>query len=137
MTAPAVGWPLFAPLMLLYFASCFLLQGAVLLGLGAQAGSPGDLQTLALPTTIGQLMLLGFASVGVAHPDRWVAWAAAIFPWSSPLAMVARAVELPVLWPHLLALVWQGVWLTLTIRFAARRFRRGVLKSGGGKRARA
>jgi ABC-2 type transport system permease protein len=136
VVAPAIGWPLFAPLLLLYFASCFLLQGAVLLGLGAQANSPGDLQTLALPTTIAQLMLLGFASLGVAHPDRGIAWAAAIFPWSSPLAMVARAVELPVVWPHLLALAWQALWLALTIRFAARRFRRGVLKSGGGKPAR-
>ena len=83
---------------------------------------------------MAQLGLLGFASLGVAHPDHWVAIGAAIFPWSSPLAMIARAAELPVLWPHLLALAWQAVWLALTIRFAARRFRRGVLKSGGGKR---
>jgi ABC-2 type transport system permease protein len=44
--------------------------------------------------------------------------------------MLARAAQDEVLWPHLLALVWQGLWVALIIRFAARRFRIGVLKSG-------
>jgi ABC-2 type transport system permease protein len=137
LATPAIGWPLFAPLVLLYFASSFLLLGAVMLGIGAQANSPADIQTLALPTTLAQLLLFGFASIDVARPDHWVAKAAAIFPWSSPLAMIARAAELPTIWPHLLALVWQGLWLALAIRYAARRFRVAVLKSGGGARAKA
>jgi ABC-2 type transport system permease protein len=136
LPAPAVGWPLFAPLALIYFASSFLLLGAVMLGLGAHANSPSDIQTLALPTTIGQLLLFGFASVGVARPESLVAKAAAIFPWSSPLAMLARAAELPTLWPHLPAMLWQFAWLALTIRLVARRFRSAVLKSGGVGRVR-
>ncbi|HEY0269563.1 MAG TPA: ABC transporter permease [Sphingomonas sp.] len=134
LPVPAIGWPLFAPLVLLYFASSFLLLGAVMLGIGAQASSPADIQTLALPTTLAQIMLFGFASVDVARPDHWVGRAAAIFPWSSSLAMIPRAAELPALWPHPLALVWQAAWLALAIRYAARRFRVAVLKSGGGKR---
>lgn len=131
---PAVGWPAFVALALLYFVASYLLLGAVFLGLGSQAGSPREIQVLAMPATMIQLLLFGFASAGVAHPEGWVAKAAAIFPWSSPLAMLARAAERPALWPHLLVLGWQIVWLVLALRAAAGLFRRAVLKSGGGRR---
>jgi ABC-2 type transport system permease protein len=132
---PAVGWVAFVALALAYFASSFLLLGAVMLGLGAQANSAADIQTLALPTTMGQLMLFGLASVDVSRPEHWVAYVAAIFPFSSPLAMIARGAERATLWPHLLAIAWQATWLALAIRVAATRFRRAVLKSGGGRKA--
>ncbi len=134
IATPAVGWVAFVPLVFLYFASTYLLLGAVLLGLGAQASSPSDVQTLALPTTIAQLGVFALASIEVGRPDHWIAWTAAIFPWSSALAMAARAAETPALWPHLLAIVWQGAWLWLTVRLAAGRFRRAVLKSGPARR---
>ena len=132
--APAVGWPIFVALALIYFVASYLLLGAIFLGLGSQAGSPREIQVMAMPATMVQLLLFGFASAGVAHPEGWVAKAAAIFPWSSPLAMLARAAERPALWPHLLALAWQFAWLILALRVAANLFRRAVLKSGGGRR---
>jgi ABC-2 type transport system permease protein len=129
---PAVGWAVFGPLVLLYLTSSFLLLGAIMLGIGAQASSPADIQTLALPTTLLQLVLFGFASFDAGRPDHWVGRAAAIFPWSSSLAMIPRAAELPALLPHLVALAWQAAWLFLSVRFAAKRFRAGVLNAGGG-----
>ena len=132
--APAVGWPIFVALALIYFVASYLLLGAIFLGLGSQAGSPREIQVMAMPATMVQLLLFGFASAGVAHPEGWLAKAAAIFPWSSPLAMLARAAERPALWPHLLALGWQCAWLVLALRIAANLFRRAVLKSGGGRR---
>ena len=143
LAAPAVGWPVFWLLGLVYFIASYLLLGAVFLGLGSQAGSPREIQVLAMPATMIQLLLFGFASAGVAHPDGWMAKAAAIFPWSSPLAMIGRAAELSVLWPHLLAILWQLMWLAVALRLAASLFRSAVLKSGsqrhwwGGRAARA
>lgn len=134
LPVPAVGWPMFVTLLIAYFVGNYLLLGAVFLGIGSQAGSPREVQVMALPVTMLQLVLYGFASAGVAHPGRWIAIAAAIFPWSSPLAMIARAAELPALWPHVLALLWQIVWLALALRVAAGMFRRAVLKSGSGWR---
>jgi ABC-2 type transport system permease protein len=134
LPVPAVGWPVFIALVIAYFIGNYLLLGAVFLGIGSQAGSPREVQVMALPVTMLQLVLYGFASAGVAHPDRPIAIAAALFPWSSPLAMIARAAELPALWPHLLAILWQIVWLALALRVAAGMFRRAVLKSGGGGR---
>ncbi len=131
---PAVGWPVFWLLGIVYFIASYLLLGAVFLGLGSQAGSPREIQVMAMPATMMQLILFGFASAGVARPEGWVAKAAAIFPWSSPLAMLGRAAELPALWPHLLAIVWQFVWLVLALRAAAGMFRMAVLKSGTRRR---
>jgi len=134
LATPAVGWPAFWVLGVAYFVASYLLLGAVFLGLGSQAGSPREVQVLAMPATMMQLLLFGFASAGVAHPEGMLAKAAAIFPWSSPIAMLGRAAEQPALWPHLLAIVWQAFWLVLTLRVAANLFRGSVLKSGGRRR---
>ena len=130
LAAPAVGWPMFLVLILVYFSMSYLLIGATFLGIGAQASTAREVQTLSMPVTMGQLVLFGFAAVGVGQPMSGAAIAAAVFPLSSPFAMIARAAELPSLWPHLLALVWQAIWVGLILRFAAAVFRRSVLKSG-------
>lgn len=134
VATPGVGWPIFCALTAIYFMVNYLLLGAVFLGLGSQAGSPREVQSMAMPVTMLQLVLWGLASSGTAHPGGWLAIAAAIFPWSSPLAMLGRAAIEPALWPHLLALVWQVAWLVLALRLAAGMFRSAVLKSGGGRR---
>lgn len=128
----AVG-PWFPPLFVAYFAMAYLLNSAIYLGLGAQTGSQRELQMLSLPITVFMFAMLGLASYGVGHQDSWIARAAEIFPFSSPLAMVARAANAPELWPHLVALGWQALWVAITVGVAARLFRRGVLQSGSPK----
>jgi ABC-2 type transport system permease protein len=131
---PAVGWPLFAVLGFFYFAMNYLLVGALLLGVGAQAASVRQVQTLSLPVTFAQLLLYAFASGAVNDIDRPLALAAAIFPYSSPLAMIARASQSAAWWPHVAGLAWQALWVAITILVASRLFRRGVLKSGSRRR---
>lgn len=130
---PAVGWPLFLVLAACYFATNYLTLGALFLGIGAQASSPREVQTLSLPVTILQVLVLAFAmsAVGSAN-DPWSV-AAAVFPLSSPLVMIARAAESPDLWPHFAAVAWQALWVAVIIKFGAAFFRRHVLKSGPGR----
>jgi ABC-2 type transport system permease protein len=127
---PAVGWPVFLALVPVYFAMSYLLIGAVFLGIGGQASTVREVQTLSMPVTMAQVMLFAFASMGVGNPGRPEAIGAAVFPLSSPFAMIGRAAEEPALWPHLLAFVWQAMWVALILRMAASLFRRSVLKSG-------
>ena len=127
---PAVGWPVFLALVPVYFAMSYLLIGAVFLGIGAQASTVREVQTLSMPVTMAQVVLFGFASIGVGNPNGPEAIGAAIFPLSSPFAMLGRAAEDAALWPHLLAFVWQAIWVALILRVAAGLFRRSVLKSG-------
>jgi ABC-2 type transport system permease protein len=129
---PAVGWPLFILLVLIYYSANYLLLGALFLGIGSQANSVREVQTLSMPVTVGQMLIFLFASFAVGAFNNPIGIAAAIFPFSSPLTMVARAAQTAELWPHLLALAWQALWVWLTVALGATLFRRNVLKSGGG-----
>ncbi|HEV2568179.1 ABC transporter permease [Sphingomonas sp.] len=131
--APAIGLPAFAALFLGYFVLSFLLLGAVFLGVGAQAGTMREIQMLSLPVTIFQVAMFALASAGANAPHSTIGVTAAVFPFSSPFAMAARAAIGVPAWQHALAFAWQLLWLALTITVAARLFRRGVLKSGAGR----
>jgi ABC-2 type transport system permease protein len=130
----AVG-PIFPLLFVVYFTMAYMLQSAVFLGVGALAGTQREIQMLSLPITIFQFAMFGFASYAASHPGDWLALAAEIFPFSSPLAMAAHAANSPALWPHALAMAWQILWVAITVTVAARLFRRGVLNSGSPKRS--
>ncbi|MDQ3139299.1 MAG: ABC transporter permease [Pseudomonadota bacterium] len=127
---PAVGWPAYCLLTILYFAANYLLLGAVFLGIGGQASNVREVQTLSMPITFAQLAIFFLAGTVVADDGGTMTWIAAVFPLSSPLAMMAIAAEKPELWVHLPALLWQLLWVALFIRGSAALFRRTVLKSG-------
>jgi ABC-2 type transport system permease protein len=127
---PAVGWPGFLILAILYFGMNYLLLGAVFLTIGAQASTVREVQTLSMPVTFAQVVIFGFAATAIGEPNAPKAIAAAIFPLSSPMVMLARAAEQPGWWPQLAALAWQALWVVLILRLGARMFRKTVLKSG-------
>ena len=126
---PAVGWPAFVALIFLYFAVNYLLLGALFLGIGGQASNVREVQTLAMPISFAQIIVLLVASLTVGDNGGTITWLAAIFPLSSPLTMVALSAQSAAIWPHLLALVWQLFWVFILIRISARMFRATVLKS--------
>jgi ABC-2 type transport system permease protein len=127
---PAVGWPAFLTFAIIYFATNYLLLGALFLTIGAQASTVREVQTLSMPVTFGQVLVFGFAATAIGAPDSTGAILAAIFPFSSPMVMLARAAEEPELWPHLAAIGWQTLWVAIILRLGAKLFRRTVLKSG-------
>ena len=112
----------------------YLLLGSVVLSIGAQAATVREVQTLSMPVTVAQVLIFGFAALAVGSPNSPMALGGAIFPLSSPLVMVARAAERPELWPHLVAIAWQALWIGLIVAISARLFRRTVLKSGPARR---
>ena len=81
---PAVGWPIFLALTFVYFATSYLLIGSVFLGIGGQASTVREVQTLSMPVTMAQVVIFGLASLAVGKPDGREAIGAAIFPLSSP-----------------------------------------------------
>ncbi|ETI63288.1 ABC transporter permease [Sphingobium sp. C100] len=131
LPAPAIGWPIFLALAALYFAMAYTLLGSLFLGIGAQAATVREVQTLNMPITMGQMLIFFFASYAVDHMGSPAEIAACIFPFSSPFAMIARAAQDATLWPHLLALLWQAAFVAIIIRVGVLLFRRHVMQSGG------
>lgn len=129
---PAVGWPAFVVLLLLYYAANFMLLGALFLGIGGQASNIREIQTISMPVTLLQLMVLLLAMTSVNSQNGLLYWTAYIFPFSSPMSMIALAAKSATLWPHLLALAWQALWVFLIVRISSRLFKKTVLKSGAG-----
>lgn len=135
LPTPAVGWPTFAVLGVVYYVMNYTLLGAAFLGVGGQANSAREVQTLSLPVTMAQLIVFALASAAVTQPTQTIGIVAAVFPLSSPLAMLSFGAQRTELWPHLVAVAWQGLWVAIIIRLGAARFRATVLKSGGAKPA--
>ena len=127
---PAVGWWGFLALTIIYFAMNYLLLGAAFLTIGAQASTAREVQTMSMPVTFGQMLLLLLASTAIGAPNSAEGLAAAVFPLSSPLTMIARAAERPEWWPHVVAILWQALWVALILRMGSQLFRKTVLKSG-------
>jgi ABC-2 type transport system permease protein len=138
LAAPAIGWPLFVLLGMIYYALGYLLIGSIFLAIGSMATTVREVQTLSLPATMLELFVFLFASYAMTQPDTPIELASVAIPFSSPFAMLARAAQYGALWPHLAAVAWQGLWVFVLVRAGAKLFRTRVMKSGpaGGKSAR-
>ena len=131
LPVPAVGWPLFILLGVLYFAMAYLILGSLFLGIGAMASTVREVQTLSMPVTMLQMFVFGFAFYTVSKIGQPIEIVACIVPFTSPFAMLARAAQVPEIWPHFVALLGQGLFALLVVRISAMMFRRNVMKSGG------
>jgi len=92
-----------------------------------------EIQLLSLPITLIQVSMFGLGAIAISHPSGWLATFARVFPLSSPYFMAGRAAQSPDLWPHVVALAWQAVWVAIFVAVGVHAFRRGVLQSGSGK----
>lgn len=134
LPTPAVGWPMFVLLCIVYFAMAYLVLGSLFIGIGAQAATVREVQTLSMPVTMLQLINFFFAMYTVTKINTPVETMACIFPFTSPFAMVARAAQDPTLWHHGVAIVGQALFALFVIRVGVYLFRRNVMKSGSGGR---
>jgi ABC-2 type transport system permease protein len=128
--SPAVGWPALLTLAGLYLTTAYLIYGAIYLGIGSLCASIREVQSLSMPVTIIQTVVLVGVLGAVDDPDG--AWGTIMswFPLSSPYMMAARAASEPGLGQHAVAIGWQLLFAGLVIAWSARLFRFGVLNSG-------
>jgi len=135
LPGPAVGWPMFLALGIVYFTMAYLLLGSLFLTIGAMAASVREVQTMSMPVTMLQLMVFFLSAANIGQTGTPLELASVAFPLSSPFAMLARAALEDTLWTHALALLWQGVAVILLVKGGSLLFRKRVMKSGGAGRA--
>lgn len=128
--APAVGWPAFFALGVIYFAMGYLVLGSIFLAIGSLATTVREVQTLSMPVTMLQLLNFFFANFAMAMPGTWVEKAAMVVPFSSPFTMLARAAQHEGLWLHAAAIAWQGLCVAVLVRGGAAMFKKRVMQSG-------
>jgi ABC-2 type transport system permease protein len=131
---PAVGWPIFIALGFTYFIMAYLMLGALFLGIGAMAATVREVQTISMPVTMAQLINFFFASYALTKTGEPIEQFAAIFPFSSPFAMIGRAALEPTLWHHGVAIIGQILFAILLLRLGVVLFKRNVMKSGSAGR---
>ncbi len=132
---PAVGWPMFIGLCFTYFIMTYLMLGALFLGIGAMAATVREVQTISMPVTMAQLINFFFASYALTKTGEPIEKFVAIFPFSSPFAMIGRAALEPVLWHHAVAIIGQIFFAILLLRLGVYLFKKNVMKSGSAGRA--
>ena len=132
---PAVGWPMFIALCFTYFIMTYLMLGALFLGIGAMAATVREVQTISMPVTMAQLINFFFASYALTKTGEPIEKFAAIFPFSSPFAMIGRAALEPALWHHAVAIIGQALFAILLLRLGVYLFKKNVMKSGSAGRA--
>lgn len=128
--APAVGWPAFFALGVVYFSMGYLLLGSIFLAIGSMATTVREVQTLSMPVTMLQLLNFFFASFAMAQPGTWIEKAAMVVPFSSPFTMLAKAAQDEALWIHGAAIAWQLICVAVLVRLGASLFKTRVMKSG-------
>jgi ABC-2 type transport system permease protein len=131
---PAVGWPMFVGLCFTYFILAYLMLGALFLGIGAMAATVREVQTISMPVTMAQLINFFFASYALTKTGQPIEKFAAIFPFSSPFAMIGRAALEPTLWHHGVAIIGQILFAILLLRVGVYLFKKNVMKSGSAGR---
>ncbi len=131
---PAVGWPMFVALCFTYFIMAYLMLGALFLGIGAMAATVREVQTISMPVTMAQLINFFFASYALTKTGEPIEKFAAIFPFSSPFAMIGRAALEPTLWHHAVAIIGQMLFAALLLRLGVMLFKKNVMKSGSAGR---
>jgi ABC-2 type transport system permease protein len=131
---PAVGWPIFIGLCFTYFIMAYLMLGALFLGIGAMAATVREVQTISMPVTMAQLINFFFASYALTKTGEPIEKFAAIFPFSSPFAMIGRAALDPILWHHAVAIIGQVLLAALLLRLGVMLFKKNVMKSGSAGR---
>jgi ABC-2 type transport system permease protein len=134
LPGPAVGWPMFLALGLVYFTMAYLLLGSLFLTIGAMASSVREVQTMSMPVTMLQLMVFFLSAANIGQTGTPLELTSIAFPLSSPFAMLARAALEETLWTHALALLWQGAAVVLLVKGGSLLFRKRVMKSGGAGR---
>ncbi len=134
LPGPAVGWPVFIALGIVYFSMAYLLLGSLFLTIGAMATSVREVQTMSMPVTMLQLMVFFLSAANIGQIGTPLELTSVVFPLSSPFAMLARAALEETLWTHAVALAWQAVAVFLLVKGGSLLFRKRVMKSGGAGR---
>jgi ABC-2 type transport system permease protein len=125
------NWGLIIPCFLFYFIGGYLFYAALFAAVGSVVNEdPQEAQSLMLPITMPIILSFVIMTAAAAKPDTPIAVWASIFPFSSPIVMMARIPSGVPFWQLALSMVSLIGGFILTIMLAAKIYRTGILLYG-------
>ncbi len=117
-------------LFIFYFLGGFLLYGALFAAVGSAVDSLQEAQQFMLPVSLPIILSLLLMGVALQNPNGATAVSLSMIPFTSPIIMLARVpFEVPI-WQIIVSLLCLVGGFLMTIWFAGRIYRVGILTSG-------
>lgn len=127
---PSVNWFNILFFFLLFFLGGYLIYAAIFAMFGSAVDNPQDTQQFVMPISIIFIFSLYVGLASAQNPDGPLAFWCSMIPLTSPMVMMVRIpAEIP-LWETIVSLVILYASVFLTIRFAAKIYRVGILMYG-------
>ncbi len=126
----SVNFPLWISLFLFFFIGGYLLYGSMFAAVGAAVDNETETQQFMLPITLPLILAFVFAQSIIENPSGQLAVWLSEIPFTAPIVMMVRiGFEVPT-WQIILSAVLLIITFLITVWFAAKIYRIGILSYG-------
>ncbi|MCQ2271531.1 MAG: ABC transporter permease [Bacteroidales bacterium] len=115
---------------LFFFLTGYLIYAALFAAVGSAADNETDSNQLTLPITMPLILTIVLIMPIANNPNGQLAFWLSMIPFTSPVAMLTRLPSGVPLWELLLSMTLMLVFFVLTVWFAAKVYRTGILMYG-------
>lgn len=125
-----INWSVMLGTFFILFIGGYLLYASLFAAIGSAVDSETDTQQFVMPLTVPLILTIVLIQVIIENPDGAVAFWLSIIPFTSPVALLARIPFGVPLWQFTLSIFLLVVSIYISIRFAAKVYRTGILMYG-------
>ena len=126
-----LNWWRIVPIFILFFLGGYFIYASLFAAIGAAAGDDiNDSQSLTIFVTIPIMFAMYIMMQAIREPESGLTFFSTLFPLFSPILMPAMMAFDPPWWQIILSLVLLYLFAYVTVLFAAKIYRVGILMYG-------
>lgn len=126
-----LNWWRIVPIFILFFLGGYFIYASLFAAIGAAAGDDiNDSQSLTIFVTIPIMFAMYIMMQAIREPESGLTFFSTLFPLFSPILMPAMMAFDPPWWQIILSLVLLYLFAYVTVLFAAKLYRVGILMYG-------
>jgi ABC-2 type transport system permease protein len=125
-----IDWTVVILSFLIFFLGGYFLYSSLFAAIGSVVDNETDTQQFVLPVTVPMLIAIVMLQSFISYPDSQVTFWFSMFPFTSPIAMMARIPFGVPIWQILLSIAILIVTIYFTILFSAKIYRIGIFMYG-------
>jgi ABC-2 type transport system permease protein len=125
-----INWPLMIGLFIFYFIGGYMIYGSLFAAIGAAVDAETDTQQFMLPITLPLVFAYIVSATMMGNPSSTVGSFFSVFPLTSPVTMMVKAIIGTSPWMIVLSMVTLAVTFVFFVWLAGRIYRVGILMYG-------